>query len=400
MNIIGFEELYSFRERKNKGNLEDFFTELIGLICELSDSFKEIYLNTFLSLNVNSEEIIITTQETRPSLDDEKNYDRPDLFIFLNKQNYGNNQPYVICEHKIDSKTKKSQLESYKKTFDQVKTIYFITPKRPYYSKKIDNKIKHLFWEDLFDIINSEFFNNDFHNIEIINNLSTEKKLIYKLLSFMDWQNINGLNKTIFLHNYKSFRNFVSEIKKSTKIHKSISKNLKSNYDLKGQISELMTFITEDTIKGTKGRFTYGIFMDEFDKIISYKWDNDIKIDDGTNPIKINHNFSMNEDEIIKANQVLNDLYKLFFILLIDISNELKNIKIQENSIKVNYKSESHLYIEYKINDEENYFDLLLKEDKIIIDYDKGKIFQMNNFDFEILYNKLKEFICNEFSCP
>ena len=74
-----FERLYAYRERKGKGNLENFFTELVVFMCDVSPRFKEIFVNKFLKLKVNSGGLIVKSQESFSSFSEEKERDIPDL---------------------------------------------------------------------------------------------------------------------------------------------------------------------------------------------------------------------------------------------------------------------------------------------------------------------------------
>lgn len=102
MDLIGFEDLYSFRERKKKGNLEDFFTELVGLMLQLSPKFRKYFFQFIKYKSKISNEIIPVTQETEESEDSDKKFDKPDLKIFFSEEEYENDNPKILCEHKID----------------------------------------------------------------------------------------------------------------------------------------------------------------------------------------------------------------------------------------------------------------------------------------------------------
>jgi len=89
--MAGFCNLYTYREREKKGNLEDYFTELICLMCDWSPKFKQEFIENFLGIKENEEikikDLILNTQVSKKSKSKENSYSRPDLIIYKDEDN-------------------------------------------------------------------------------------------------------------------------------------------------------------------------------------------------------------------------------------------------------------------------------------------------------------------------
>lgn len=394
-----FEDLYIYKEKKHKGNLENYFTELINLMCNISFKFKKIFIGDFLlkGTQLDTNRFVVTSQKSIISADDNKERDIPDLFIYRNNEDYKNNKAFIICEHKIDDKA--GFKSSYEKTFSTVKHLILITPNRPYYKNNL-----HLYWEELFYLLNKNFFGSNFYNYSSYENylqktntkFDSEHALIFNFLDFMDWVGINTFDTSYFRSNYSNFENFCSKVRQALEIFNSYKDKLKKEYGAGGKGIELMTFIENCTIKTTRNNITYGIYLDDDNNLIEYKFYNK------TNEEKrVSHKSKFNSKDFSNSNRILNDIFQLFKIVLLDISNELTHIDIYEDTIKLVLES-NKLKMNYNISKKKpNYnheFDVSINRNKIIIDYDakKDKIIYLREFDFELLYDKLKKFIGGE----
>ena len=93
---------------------------------------------------------------------------------------------------------------------------------------------------------------------------------------------------------------------------------------------------------------------------------------------------------------MLLDLFKIFENILIDISNQGR-YKIKEKSIKITESDqENKIEIDYKICNEPHFFDLFIRKDTILLDYDTNKQIVIDSYNFKTLYSKLKKFIESE----
>jgi hypothetical protein len=400
MDLIGFEDLYSFRERKKKGNLEDFFTELVGLMLQLSPKFRKYFFQFIKYKSKISNEIIPVTQETEESEDSDKKFDKPDLKIFFSEEEYENDNPKILCEHKIDHKIKSSQLRNYYITYSKkgCKEFRLITPKKPMYEDTSKFMFIQLYWNDLFNLLNKELYNNIFYKYDDYKELikkqnlqfNTENKLIYQFLDFMDFCDLNVYDENYYSKEYGDFGSFCKKIMKSLEEYNSILSKLKKVLTgSKG--SGLNKWVQDGIIYVSKGDTEYGIQVDN-SKLWQYSYNYKTeKRDNSIINIKI-----LNKIEVIKSNEIILDFFTIFENILMDISNEIK-YKIKEKSIKItkNFKK-NQLEVHYIINNEEHFFDLIFKKKKLLIDYDTHKKIIVDSYDFPSIYYKLKEFIESE----
>lgn len=413
MESASFDNLYSYRERKNKGNIENFFTELIHLMLDISPKFKDLYLK-FLEVNViNSDEIKIATQYTSKLSNDSPDKQIPDLVILKLSKDNNNSLPFIVCEHKIDSKIDLDQIKDYQETFDQCNNFRLITPNKPY-TKKLQHtqNFEHIYWSDLFKILNNGYFQGDFLKYSDYNeylkqnkeNYNIENCIIFHFLDFMYWKNLIKLEQSYFDYlktRHGGFKLFLKKIKEGLNNYKNIGNQLKERYK-HPRPSDLMTFIDSSTIRvgSVKKKVWYGIYLNDDNYLVQYKYFK-------KKEFKENHNISIDTESFINSVDAIQDFYFLIKNELINIYRDIKE-EIIDDDIKFYLNKNEGDFPETKSNiitvkyhlkkDRESYyyyFCIVPVDSGIFFGYN-DKNFTLKDYDFTEFDQKLKTLLLNK----
>ena len=144
-----FNRLYSYRQRENKNNRENFLIEIFAFCLEKDQELFVAFLGV-LGLEVGSvNRCRVSTQSSY------EGFGRPDLEIFIN------DQYHILIECKVDSEEGYKQLERYDQILSEVgsenRLLIYLTK---YISKSEfvgKNKFKAIRWNDILDLLqNSE----------------------------------------------------------------------------------------------------------------------------------------------------------------------------------------------------------------------------------------------------
>ncbi|MFD1257777.1 PD-(D/E)XK nuclease family protein [Mucilaginibacter terrae] len=141
-----FSKLYTYRQRENKSDLENFSTELLSYCVKTDKKFKKDFLKL---INCIDDDIIyISTQQSYPV------FGRPDIQIETERC-------IILIENKVDSPEGENQLNRYTsilQTSKKIKHLIFLT--KFYEHKDIEDNViySNIKWWDVSSLINE---NND-----------------------------------------------------------------------------------------------------------------------------------------------------------------------------------------------------------------------------------------------
>ena len=192
---MDFERLYKKSEKK-VNRREDFLTELIAFMANLSDKFKTVYLKDFLGFKriKNFDGYSFETQSRKG----EKTKSIADLVI------YKGEKVFAICEHKIDSLINGDQLTNYRKEYENCNKFILVKPEYknvniPKHEEEFWGGENTLDWELLFEVLKTNFFPDywkfytDFDGY-LEKSEKTEKtaenKLIYYFIEYLESENL------------------------------------------------------------------------------------------------------------------------------------------------------------------------------------------------------------------
>jgi hypothetical protein len=154
-------DLYYMYEKKEKKNnqKENYLTETIAFLCNVSDKFKKIYLKDFLKINGDISKLRIDTQVRNSGAKDNK---RPDMIIFEGEK------IIAVCEHKLDADIGNSQLDNYYNNYKDKQPKFILIHSKEIESKSIKSyKLWDRFeWKNLFiklkNEVNQDFLEKEF----------------------------------------------------------------------------------------------------------------------------------------------------------------------------------------------------------------------------------------------
>jgi len=141
-----FSRAYSYRERREKGNLENFLIEVFAGSLELDEKFKNSFLDL---LNLNEKEnFSISTQTVYSDLG------RPDIEISIG------DKVVILIECKVDSKQGENQLSRYDQILKgkaaETKKLVYLTKYHESIKSIKDINIQHFTWFDIHELINEQ----------------------------------------------------------------------------------------------------------------------------------------------------------------------------------------------------------------------------------------------------
>lgn len=212
---MDFERLYKKSEKK-VNQKEDFLTEVIAFMGNISPEFRKTYIKDFLGFK-NIKNYNYYTFETQTREEDEA-ISIADLIIRKRKD------VFAVCEHKIDSDINGKQLINYRKKYKECEELFLVKPECSVLrklSKKERQYWKELHWEDLFESMKESFFPefwkygnyNEYLMKENGLKNSTERKIIYYFLDYLFFEGLFFLDMDYYREEYKSFSNLMQNAK-------------------------------------------------------------------------------------------------------------------------------------------------------------------------------------------
>lgn len=210
---MDFENLYK-KSQKKVNQKEDYLTELIAFIANISDEFKEIYLTKFLGFNgiTKFEDYSFETQSRKG----EETKSIADLVICKK------NKVIAVCEHKIDSPINGDQLINYRNQYKDSKKFFLLKPE--YNKLAVPKGWEELKWEQLFEVVkkkhfprfwkydtDKEYFKKEKNKII----KTTEKELIYYFLDYLVSEGLFRLDMNYYDEEYRNFSNLLKRAKDS-----------------------------------------------------------------------------------------------------------------------------------------------------------------------------------------
>jgi len=214
---MDFENLYK-KSQKKVNQKEDYLTELIAFIANISDNFKKIYLKDFLKLKYvrNIDKYSFETQSRKG----EETKSIADLVVWKG------DEVIAVCEHKIDSDINGDQLTNYREEYKDCKKFFLVKPEHHKLKIPVGEKKywgEQIIWEDLFELIKNSVFpeywkydnDKDYFKHEKKPKRNSENKLIYYFLDYFVSEGLFCLDMNYYAQEYKSFSNLLKNAKRS-----------------------------------------------------------------------------------------------------------------------------------------------------------------------------------------
>lgn len=384
---MDFYNLFKKKTSDKKTQLEDYFTELVAFMCNVSDEFKEIYFKDFLKLTkIVSKDYFVKTQDRKPEKD-ETLTSIPD-FILKRKVR---EKDYCVCEHKIDSLDFENQLEKYAE-YGQIRKI--IVPRiYPIDQSEVDKfpgKWKLLHWETLFDLlynydssketkINKFFDYYDFNDFVKKNPKASEySKILYLFMEFMYIQDLYNLSLE-YEDSYTSIKDILKNVSKLKKFYE-YKKLIKKVNDGKGNGSYLEKFVSNGVIWTRTDKYDGYSYItafsdyeniDEFciqkekDRFFCPLDDFDLSKETGKSAKEFNKQYKITYEKLKHLNDLIHKCINAAKLMLKKINTEYSI------DFKIPSKNSEDCCIEYKIirkleKESEEYF-LVVEKDKVSI---------------------------------
>ncbi|WKV11262.1 PD-(D/E)XK nuclease family protein [Marivirga harenae] len=185
-----FNRIYSYRQRENKNNRENFLTEILGYCLENDPHFRHAFFNNLDIPFIDDPQII--TQQSYPNLG------IPDLEIYSKNRN-----SIILIESKIEHSERENQLSDYCKILTKHhknlnKHLVYITK---YFDenhenfKPLDNiNFKALKWDVIYSLVNK---NHSEITQQLKNYLKEENMDDTKNFNYTDLATLNSIATTI-----------------------------------------------------------------------------------------------------------------------------------------------------------------------------------------------------------
>ncbi|ANQ52909.1 PD-(D/E)XK nuclease family protein (plasmid) [Flammeovirga sp. MY04] len=143
-----FKNMYSYRERKDKGNLENYLIEIFSYVLKYDPDFRVAFMSEIGVIDLSGFDV--KTQSSYSVLG------RPDVEINCNDH-------FILIECKVDASEGQDQLKRYCDILNlnsksKKKTLVYLT--KYYENKEIDKDLnidfKSIRWYDIFQLINKQ----------------------------------------------------------------------------------------------------------------------------------------------------------------------------------------------------------------------------------------------------
>lgn len=178
-----FTRIYSYRQRENRNQKEDYLTEIFAFCLENDSVFLSDFFNLLEIKNTSFENCTIQTQVQYPP------FGRPDLEIICD-------DIHILIESKVEHFERINQLTDYESILEdsiyEDKHLVYLTK---YYEEKLLKKNFHLIrWFQIYDLINE---NHNLFTEQLKNYLKEEKMADSKSFDNDDLVVMQRMFKTI-----------------------------------------------------------------------------------------------------------------------------------------------------------------------------------------------------------